>query len=71
MARYDDKRYLTPGEAARVLMVSPITVRGWAKKGLLPFETTLGGHRRFLRETVEQFAKQCKTAPRRNNLKDK
>jgi len=69
MANNDNKPYLTPSEAAKLLMVSPITVRAWAQKGLLPSETTPGGHRRFLRESVEQFAKQCKTAPQRNNLR--
>lgn len=69
MASNDNKPYLTPSEAAKLLMVSPITVRAWAQKGLLPSETTPGGHRRFLRESVEQFAKQCKTAPQRNNLR--
>jgi len=60
------KPYLSPSEAAKLLMVSPITVRAWAQKGLLPSEMTLGGHRRFLRETVEQFAVQSKkTAPRK------
>ncbi|MDP3878515.1 MAG: response regulator [Methylobacter sp.] len=54
------KPYLTPSEAAKVLMVSPVTVRAWAQKGLLPSETTRGGHRRFLRESVELFAKQTK-----------
>ncbi len=69
MASNDDKPYLTPSEAAKLLMVSPITVRAWAQKGLLPSETTPGGHRRFLRESVELFAKQSKTAPQRNNLR--
>lgn len=69
MASNDDKPYLTPSEAAKLLMVSPITVRAWAQKGLLASETTPGGHRRFLRENVEQFAKQHKTAPPRNDLR--
>jgi excisionase family DNA binding protein len=69
MANNDNKPYLMPSEAAKLLMVSPITVRAWAQKGLLPSETTHGGHRRFLRETVEQFAKQCKTVPQRNDLR--
>ncbi len=70
MARNDnDKPYLTPSEAANLLMVSPITVRAWAQKGLLPSETTPGGHRRFLRENVEQFAKQSKTPPPRSDLR--
>lgn len=69
MASNDNKPYLTPREAAKLLMVSPITVRAWAQKGLLPSETTPGGHRRFLREHVEQFAKQSKTPPPRNDLR--
>ncbi len=69
MASNDNKPYLTPSEAAKILMVSPITVRAWAQKGLLASETTPGGHRRFLRENVEQFAKQSKTAPQHDALR--
>lgn len=52
------KPYLTPTEVAEWMMVSPVTVRGWAQKGLLVAETTPGGHRRFRREEVERFARQ-------------
>ena len=52
------KPYLTPTEVAEWMMVSPVTVRGWAQKGLLEAETTPGGHRRFRREEVERFARQ-------------
>ena len=45
-------QYLTPKEVAKILGVSPITVRQWAQKGVLPFITTQGGHRRFLEEDV-------------------
>jgi excisionase family DNA binding protein len=48
--------YLTPNEVARMLKVSPITVRQWASKGLLDASTTAGGHRRFTREAVRRFA---------------
>lgn len=48
---------LTPNEAADLLLVSPITVRQWAQRGLLPFLTTPGGHRRFRRADVEDFAR--------------
>jgi len=51
------KPYLTPTEAATLLMVSPITVRQWAAKGLLKAELTLGGHRRFLWHEIERFAR--------------
>ena len=47
--------YLGAGEAARILEVSPKTVSRWADKGLIPCVTTLGGHRRFLRSTVERI----------------
>lgn len=55
--RKSTKPYLTPSEAAELLMVSPVTVRQWARKGLLPAETTAGGHRRFLRQDIERFAR--------------
>ena len=45
--------YLTPGEAARALHVSPKTVIRWAKEGRIPYMVTLGGHRRFRRSDVE------------------
>lgn len=51
------KPYLTPTEVASLLMVSPITVRQWAAKGLLKAELTLGGHRRFMRHEIERFAR--------------
>jgi excisionase family DNA binding protein len=56
MVSNDNNAYLTPGQAARMLMISPVTLRTWARKGLLPFVTTPGGHRRFRAEIVEQFA---------------
>lgn len=52
------KPYLTPTEAATLLMVSPITVRQWAAKGLLKAELTLGGHRRFMWHEIERFARE-------------
>lgn len=56
------KPYLTPNEVAAWMMVSPITVRGWAQKGLLQAEVTPGGHRRFRRDEVERFARQWNPA---------
>jgi excisionase family DNA binding protein len=48
-----DGAYVTAGEAARILRVSPKTISRWADKGLIACIVTLGGHRRFLRSTVE------------------
>lgn len=69
MANNDNKSYLSPSEAAKLLLVSPITVRAWAQKGLLPSETTPGGHRRFLRGHVEQFAKHHKSLSKHSDLR--
>ncbi|MCB1645959.1 MAG: response regulator [Pseudomonadales bacterium] len=48
--------WLTPNEVAELLMVSPVTVRQWAQKGLIEARTTPGGHRRFSMDAVRQFA---------------
>jgi excisionase family DNA binding protein len=48
---------LTPNEVAELLAVSPVTVRQWAQKGLIEARTTPGGHRRFTRESVIDFAR--------------
>jgi len=53
-----EKSWLTPNDVARLLMVSPVTVRQWAQKGGLHALTTPGGHRRFLRHDVERFARE-------------
>ena len=37
-------------------MVSPVTVRQWASKGLIKAQSTPGGHRRFKMDEVERFA---------------
>jgi excisionase family DNA binding protein len=51
-----NKDFLTPNEVANLLMVSPVTVRQWAQKGMLHAQTTAGGHRRFTMDSVRQFA---------------
>jgi excisionase family DNA binding protein len=51
-------RYLTSGESARLLNVSPKTVSRWAARGLLPCIVTIGGHRRFRREDIEKALKE-------------
>lgn len=52
------KHYLTPNEVGELLMVSPITVRQWAQKGMLSAFVTAGGHRRFLLQDIEHFARE-------------
>ena len=48
--------YLTSGEVARILHVSPKTVTRWARAGLIPCLVTLGGHHRFRRDDIEEIA---------------
>jgi excisionase family DNA binding protein len=45
--------WLTLGEASRMLGVDPDTLRRWADSGKVDVLKTPGGHRRFLRETIE------------------
>jgi CheY-like chemotaxis protein len=41
-----------------MLMVSPATVRLWSQRGDLESVTTPGGHRRYLHEHIDAFARQ-------------
>lgn len=52
----ESKNYYTPNEVAQLFMVSPVTVRQWAQKGLLSAALTAGGHRRFLHQELVRFA---------------
>lgn len=54
----DSKNYYTPNEVAQLFMVSPVTVRQWAQKGLLNAALTAGGHRRFLHQELIRFAQE-------------
>jgi excisionase family DNA binding protein len=49
--------YLTTGEVAKLLGISPKTVARWAKEGKLPHLVTLGGHRRFPAEAIYELAR--------------
>ena len=51
------KKFYSPAETARLLGVSPVTVRNWARKGDLVSHSTPGGHRRFLIEDIQSFAR--------------
>ena len=55
---FSGKQFFTPNEVAELFKVSPVTVRQWAQKGLLPAQVTAGGHRRFTPEDLQTFAAQ-------------
>lgn len=46
---------LSVSAAARMLGVSPSSLRSWAAEGRVPHLRTPGGHRRFRREELEQW----------------
>ncbi|MBL4868181.1 MAG: response regulator [Pseudomonadales bacterium] len=54
----DTVAYLTPADVAKRMLVSPITVNQWAKKGWLKSTRTGGGHHRFLPEDLEAFCRE-------------
>lgn len=52
----DQSEWVSLGEAAEILGVHPTTVRHWADNGNLLSQRTPGGHRRFRRRDLEQWA---------------
>ena len=53
----EKSQWLSLRDACRLLDVSNTTLRQWADNGYLRVYRTPGGHRRFLRDDVESFAK--------------
>jgi DNA-binding transcriptional MerR regulator len=47
--------YLRSAEAAAILKVPPKTVARWAQHALLPYQRTLGGHRRYPEPATRQL----------------
>jgi excisionase family DNA binding protein len=41
---------------AAILQVSPKTVSRWAQQGRLPYQRTLGGHRRYPATAIRELA---------------
>lgn len=63
------ERAATTSEVADALGVSPSTVQNYSRRGLIPFETTPGGHRRFdldevLRAVEDHEELTARTTPR-------
>ena len=48
--------YLRAAQAAAILQVSPKTISRWAAQGLLPYQRTLGGHRRYPEPAIRALA---------------
>jgi excisionase family DNA binding protein len=52
----DAEAFLHTSQVANILHVSPKTIARWAKAGLLPFQRTLGGHRRYPEPAIRELA---------------
>jgi excisionase family DNA binding protein len=52
----DAEAFLLTSQVADLLHVSPKTVARWAKDGRLPFQRTLGGHRRYPEVAIRELA---------------
>jgi excisionase family DNA binding protein len=52
----DVEPFLFTSQVADLLHVSPKTVARWAKDGRLPFQRTLGGHRRYPEVAIRELA---------------
>jgi excisionase family DNA binding protein len=52
----DAEPFLYPAQVADILHVSPKTIARWAKDGRLPFQRTLGGHRRYPEPAIRELA---------------
>jgi excisionase family DNA binding protein len=51
----DAEPFLRTSQVADLLQVSPKTIARWAKDGRLPFQRTLGGHRRYPEPAIRQL----------------
>ncbi|MGD9786944.1 MAG: helix-turn-helix domain-containing protein [Sulfuricellaceae bacterium] len=54
----------SPGEAAKILGVSPRTIQSWVDNGILTAWKTVGGHRRITLESVNRLKKEGVVARR-------
>jgi excisionase family DNA binding protein len=52
----DAEPFLLTSQVADLLHVSPKTVARWAKDGRLPYQRTLGGHRRYPEAAIRELA---------------
>jgi excisionase family DNA binding protein len=52
----DAESFLHPSHVADLLHVSPKTIARWATDGRLPYQRTLGGHRRYPEQAIRRLA---------------
>lgn len=62
-AATEGRDLMSVSAAARMLGVSPSSLRAWAAAGRVPHVRTRGGHRRFERETLVQWLRERGAGP--------
>jgi excisionase family DNA binding protein len=63
-----EKKWLSLGEASKLLGIHPVTLRIWADTGKMPYTRTPGGHRRFAEEDVLAFYESSQDRADANDL---
>jgi excisionase family DNA binding protein len=48
--------FLRSAQVAEIFQVSPKTIARWAQHGRLPYQRTLGGHRRYPEQAIRELA---------------
>ena len=59
----DDEEHFRVGEAAAFLHVSRQTLSRWARQGRVPYLLTMGGNRRFARNSLERLRRELQVGP--------
>jgi excisionase family DNA binding protein len=59
----DAEVFLYPADVANLLHVTPKTISRWSRAGLLPFQRTLGGHRRYPEQAIRDLAASLQGQP--------
>ncbi len=59
----DAEVFLYPADVANLLHVTPKTISRWSRAGLLPFQRTLGGHRRYPEQAIRELAASLQVQP--------
>ena len=62
----NQRRWISLGEACRILDVNEATLRAWADRGQVRVFRTPGGHRRFLRDDLDSIAGDGRPSPGRS-----
>ncbi len=63
-----EKKWLSLGEASKLLGIHPVTLRIWADSGKMPYTRTPGGHRRFAEEDILAFYESSQDRADANDL---